>query len=191
MITDVIQSKMSLIDDSIMRSNLTCIGYTSGKGERMMNLFLSKFNPYKINNITSPFSLHPYIRDVKIGLILGEGDRNIKFNTFILIDVHDIDTVITDTISRSKMIRRICENLRSDSFKFGYKVIMTSSVYRTIEPEKELTLYGGTSLIYASDLVIVFTDTGIKISKSRYNIIVDDFLISYEELQIFRTFELC
>src|ERR1035437_4856173 len=129
MISDLTQLKMSSIEDSILKSNLTCIGYTPGKSESMVDLFLSKFKPYKISNITLPLSILPYMRDIKLESIL---DGSNKFNPFILFDIHDIDTP-PDAISRSRVIKRMC--LRSDSFKFGYKSVVISSLYRTTESD--------------------------------------------------------
>lgn len=161
--------------DLVDRSNLTLIGYTY-KNERAKDQFISRLSPHKM----SADSIYSCIRDIKLdGLIDPHSSK------YILLDIADISIDATSNINRANKIRHLCENLRVESVKFDYRVIITAPLnctrFGNIVNEDVYSFSGGIAPMYAADLSFQFIAGSIKVVKNRFG---DNLEIPYKKVNI-------
>jgi len=169
----------------IKESNLTLIGYTS-RYEGLKDAFISKLNPYVIDEVDESFSLQSYLRDAKLESVLSNTSLDIigKKSNYIVVDLASIKS---NTLPESKGIfdrpkytKNLSENLRFESIKFGIIPIMTSFMYKTVDSSESLVFMGGSGPMHASDLVIRFDEKGLSVIKNRMG---ENFEIPYNKLK--------
>ena len=175
--------------DLIGESSLTLIGY-SFRQERIKDAFISKLNYVQIDEIDSSFSLHSYIRDLKLDSILnGDDILSPVPGQYVIFDLNNIKSSKRSENSDGtlfeipKFIRKLTEDIRTTSMLFKFKPILICSMYQTLIGQNDptgLNFVGGSSPMYASDLVLRFSDDGVSVIKNRYS---GNFTIPYGELK--------
>lgn len=157
----------------ISRSDLTLIGYTH-TDEIIKDALLSKINAINVGRVKASFNIKQHLRDIKIDEVLS--DRPLSLGKLIHIDLNDVEIDTGDgrsaSLGRARVLRSFVEELRGQCTSIGYKAIMTSTLYKTGEIDEDgmftNSWMGGSSPVYASDLVITFENGGLKITKNRY-----------------------
>ena len=151
----------------IEESPLTLIGYTF-KDERIKDELISNFNYVEIKEIDSSFSFKSFLRNEKLNQVL-DGK---KFD-YILLDLNNILPTSYDpskVFSRVGFIRNVLERLRERIWVEGepqYKIIVTSTVNKTLENDDIGSFIGGNQPIYMADLVVVLKSEIARVIKNR------------------------
>lgn len=180
-------SDINHLYDIISESNLTLIGYSS-KQERDKDTFISKLNYVQIDDIDASFSLHSHIRNLRLDNILNDNNKPSPIpGQYIVFDLNNIKYSMmpenSDKFEIPKFIRRLTEDIRVASTLLKFKPILVCSMYQTLNTDGDsngLNFIGGSSPVYASDLVLRFSDDGISVIKNRYS---SNFTIPYGELK--------
>lgn len=170
--------------DSIGLSHLTLIGY-SYKFENQLDSFLNNLNPIMIDDqIITNADIGPFItalvRDSKIETLI----NSLNFNTnLIVIDMTNINVERNDiSHPKTRYIENFLKKLREYSISSNYKFIITCPVYTTYNSNGSVPAFaGGSSPLYMSDLVLLFSEK-IKVIKNRIG--NDNYSIDYDQLEI-------
>lgn len=166
--------------EMINQSDLTLIGYTY-KDERIKDALLSQIKPIQVGKVKASFSIRQHIRDIKIDEVLSTSP--FYNGKLIHIDLNDIefDGGENYSLKRARSLRSFILELREQCINIGYKAIMTSALYQTISNDTKIhNFMGGSSPMYASDLIIKFESSDLKIIKNRYG---KTFNISSDKLE--------
>lgn len=154
----------SLIEESLF----TLIGYTF-KDERIKDELISNFNYVEIKEIDLSFSFKSFLRNEKLNQVLDSGK---KFD-YILLDLNNILPTSYDpskVFNRVGFIRNVLEKLRERIWVEGepqYKIIITSTVNKTLENDDIGSFIGGNQPIYMADLVVVLKSEIARVIKNR------------------------
>lgn len=166
--------------EMINQSDLTLIGYTY-KDERIKDALLSQIKPIQVGKVKASFSIRQHIRDIKIDEVLSTSP--FYNGKLIHIDLNDIefDGGENYSLKRARSLRSFILELREQCINIGYKAIMTSALYQTMSNDTKIhNFMGGSSPMYASDLIIKFESGDLKIIKNRYG---KTFNISSDKLE--------
>lgn len=146
----------------IDKSTITLIGYTF-QDEKKKDELISNFNYVEIEEIGSSFTFKSFLREQRINQIMD----NYKDFDYILIDLNNIRPD-NNKMERSNFIRNVLQKLIERIYveKFNYKIIVTSTVYKSHSSEIG-SFIGGNSPIYMSDLVVVLKGQIAKVIKNR------------------------
>jgi hypothetical protein len=170
------------------QSNFTTIGYTH-QDEKLKDELISRLPNFRLKELSSSFSFNNIkqeikqkVRENRLDCLLDNTEEFIDIPKFdyLVVDLEDISPSGKDdgyvSMHRSIQLKNLLENLRSDSIKNDYKVIFTSSTYKTISDDRisrELhdsteQLKGGSSGMYMADLALMIKDGIAKITKNRF-----------------------
>lgn len=147
----------------IDKSTITLIGYTF-QDEKKKDELISNFNYVEIKEIGSSFTFKSFLREQRINQIMD----NYKDFDYILIDLNNIRPDDNNMWERSNFIKNVLEKITERIYleKFNYKIIVTSTVYKSISSEIG-SFVGGNQPIYMSDLVVVLKGQIAKVIKNR------------------------
>lgn len=161
--------------EMINQSDLTLIGYTY-KDERIKDALLSQIKPIQVGKVKASFSIRQHIRDIKIDEVLSTSP--FYNGKLIHIDLNDIefDGGENYSLKRARSLRSFILELREQCINIGYKAL-----YQTMSNDTKIhNFMGGSSPMYASDLIIKFESGDLKIIKNRYG---KTFNISSDKLE--------
>jgi len=170
------------------QSNFITIGYTH-QDEKLKDELISRLPNFRLKELSLSFSFNNIkqeikqkVRENRLDCLLDNTEEFIDIPKFdyLVVDLEDIPPSGKDdgyvSIHRSIQLKNLLENLRSDSIENDYKVIFTSSTYKTISDDRisrELhdsteQLKCGSSGMYMADLVLMIKDGIAKITKNRF-----------------------
>ena len=140
---------MDELYELISKSRITTIGFTS-EFEDDKDKIISKLSPYVLGVLNGE-NFKSTIRDIKLDNII----NNTKHD-YILAFQSKSDT----------MMRKNLDSIRS---QIGYKLIVECPMYKSFSGDDPMTLVGGSSPIYCSDLVILIYNNQAHIVKNRFS----------------------
>lgn len=178
----------------VEQSNFTTIGYNF-QDEKLKDEFISRLPIFRLKELGSSFSFNNIkqlikqkVREKRLDCLFNDSDEfidSIPNFEYLVIDIEDIPTKDKDkdnlSLHRSIQLRNIIEMLRSDSIENNYKVIFTSTTYKSMDENPINRISGASSPIYLSDLVIMFNDEFATIVKNRFGF--NDEIVSLNELK--------
>ena len=177
------------------KSNFTTIGYAS-QDEKLKDGFISKLPIFRLKELDSSFSsfvnicqlIKQKVRENRIDCLLDNSDDYFDIPKFdyLVLDLKDMVKVeVKDdgylSMHRSIQLKNLLENLRNDSIENNYKVIFTTTTYKTMTDEAKDQLKGGSYSMYIADLVVMFNGGVAKIEKNRFGF--NDEIICLDELK--------
>jgi hypothetical protein len=165
-------------------SDFITIGYNSFS-ESFKDEFISKLPILRLSEVSSSFDFDDIINSIKrsfrerrlVSLLNDDTveDLMIKFD-FLVIDYSyfevEMKNIQGGMMGAEIFKNRKFESLRSQAIRDGFKVIYTSSLYRSVADNQRskdnFLIKGGRHPLYVSDLVLYMTEDGISIIKNRY-----------------------